>query len=173
MTTSRPFHLLGLISLALFLLAGCSSAAASGAGLPTEAKPDVNAKTETGDVSPKDPTDWWVEESPRMDSQGAVEIVVTPLNLNAPWQSLDFSVAMNTHSVDLSMDLTTLAVLTTDTGLTLNPISWDAPLGGHHVAGTLSFPSTVDDVPVLEGVGVLTLTIYNIDAPERVFVWEK
>lgn len=115
----------------------------------------------------------WVEEVPRIDEQGAVEIVITPLNLNDPWQTLDFQVAMNTHSVDLSMDLATLATLETDTGLVVEAMLWDAPRGGHHLQGTLSFPVSVDGITVLDGVETLTLTLVNVDVPERNFVWER
>jgi hypothetical protein len=101
-----------------------------------------------------------------------VTLVVTPLNLNNPGQTLDFDVAMETHSVDLSMDLAALSTLTTDAGRSVPATRWDAPLGGHHVAGKLSFPATVDGMPLLEGVTKLTLIVRDVDAPERAFVWE-
>jgi len=58
-----------------------------------------------------------VEGITRTDQQGAVVVEVTPLDLDQPGQTLDFQVSMNTHSVDLSMDLGALATLATDTGL--------------------------------------------------------
>lgn len=108
----------------------------------------------------------------REDNQGAVTVEVIPLNLDTPGDTLDFEVAMNTHSVDLSMDLAALATLEADTGLSVVPATWDGPRGGHHVSGTLSFPASVDGEPLLEGARKLTLTIRDVDAPERVFVWE-
>jgi len=42
---------------------------------------------------------------PITDEQGAVAIEVTQLNLNGPGETLDFRVGMNTHSVELDMDL--------------------------------------------------------------------
>jgi hypothetical protein len=78
----------------------------------------------------------------RMDQQGAIIMEVTPLNLGTPAETLDFDVVLNTHSVDLSMDLATLSTLTTDTGITIQATLWDAPRGGHHVEGKLIFPST-------------------------------
>lgn len=108
---------------------------------------------------------------PITDEQGAVAIEVTQLNLNGPGETLDFRVGMNTHSVELDMDLVESAQLSTDTGLTIAPAKWEAPSGGHHVAGTLSFASSLNGAAVLEGVTELTLTLRNIDAPERVFVW--
>jgi len=100
-----------------------------------------------------------------------VTVIVTPLDLNNSQDTLLFEVALETHSIDLSMDLATLATLSTNTGESVNASTWDAPRGGHHVSGTLSFPANVDGKPVLEGVSKLTLTIKNLDAPERVFTW--
>lgn len=108
----------------------------------------------------------------RSDQQGAVVIEVTPLNLDTATGTLEFDIAMNTHSVDLSMDLAALATLTTDTGVTVQATKWDAVPGGHHVEGKLIFPAAKDDQPILEGASKLTLTIINVDAPSRVFEWE-
>ena len=104
------------------------------------------------------------------DSQGAVIVDITPKNFTA--ETLDFGVSLNTHSVDLSMDLAAMAILTTDTGITVPASLWDAPRGGHHVAGTLQFPASVDGKSVLEGAKQITIKIVNLDAPERVFTWD-
>lgn len=112
------------------------------------------------------------ESDSRLDEQGTVTVAVTPLNLDDPGDTLDFEVSMNTHSVDLSMDLAPLAMLTNDTGKTVQATLWDAPRGGHHVNGTLSFPATADGSSLLEGTGTLTLTIREVAVPERVFVWD-
>jgi hypothetical protein len=111
-------------------------------------------------------------EMSRTDEQGAVVMEVTLLNLGTPAAELEFEVSMNTHSVDLSMDLATLATLTTDAGVTVPATLWDAPRGGHHVAGKLIFPATKDGKPILEGASKLTLTILNVDASSRVFEWK-
>lgn len=108
----------------------------------------------------------------RSDEQGAVTVEVTPLNLDNPSDQLEFDVLLNTHSVDLSMDLATLATLTTNTGVTIPATLWDAPRGGHHVEGKLIFPATEDGKPILEGVIKLTLTIVNVDASSRIFEWD-
>jgi hypothetical protein len=79
-----------------------------------------------------------------VDEQGAVVVEVTPLNLNTPAEKLEFEISMNTHSVDLSMDLAQLASLETDAGISVDALEWNAPRGGHHVNGKLLFPSTVD-----------------------------
>lgn len=105
------------------------------------------------------------------DGQGAVTVIVKPLDLNRSADTLSFEVALDTHAIDLSMDLAALATLTTDTGQSVQAILWDAPLGGHHVSGTLSFPASVENKPILDGASKLTLIIKNVDAPERTFVW--
>ena len=79
---------------------------------------------------------------------------------------------MNTHSVDLSMDLATLASLTTDDGRSVQATLWDAQLGGHHVSGILSFPASLDGKKLLDGATKLALTITDVDAPGQIFTWE-
>ncbi len=109
----------------------------------------------------------------RSDGQGSVTIDVTPLNLSNSSNELQFDVAMNTHSVNLSMNLATLATLTTNTGIIIQADSWNGPAGGgHHVDGQLSFPTLKDGKSILDGASRLTLTIINVDAPSRVFVWQ-
>ncbi len=103
----------------------------------------------------------------RSDQQGVVTVDVTPLNLSDPSGNLEFEVALNTHSIDLSMDLAALATLTTDTGLIVQATLWDATPGGHHVSGKLVFPAMN-----LEGASKLTLTIVDLDAPSRTFEWQ-
>jgi hypothetical protein len=108
----------------------------------------------------------------RLDQQGAVIVEVTPLNLGTPADTLEFDIAMNTHSVDLSMDLATLATLTTDTGITVQATTWDAPRGGHHVSGKLIFSTMKDGESILKGASKFTLTIINVDVPSRAFEWK-
>jgi hypothetical protein len=108
----------------------------------------------------------------QVDDQGAVTVEVTPINLDQPGDTLLFDVAMNTHSVDLSMDLKALATLTTDTGLTIPATNWEAPLGGHHVSGKLSFPAAQSGKSILDGAKKLTLTITGIDNATRTFNWD-
>lgn len=108
----------------------------------------------------------------RIDDQGAIVVEVTPVNLEGAATQLEFSVALNTHSIDLSMDLASLATMTTDTGLSVAAESWDAPRGGHHTSGKLVFPLSPEALPLLNEAGRLTLTISNLDAPSREFEWE-
>lgn len=113
-----------------------------------------------------------IQDLARTDEQGAVTVEVKPDNLENPGDSLTFEISLNTHSVDLSMDLATLATLTTDNGHIAQATIWDAPRGGHHVSGELSFPASVDGKPFLDGATKLILTIKDLDAPEREFSWE-
>lgn len=141
-----------------FILAACapSLAATELPVSPTSAIPNMNG---SGELT-------------RLDEQGAVIFEVTPLNLGTSADTLEFDVAMNTHSVDLSMDLATLSTLSTDTGVTVQASKWDAVPGGHHVAGKLIFSSSQDGKAILEGASKLTLVIVNVDALTRVFEWE-
>ena len=47
-----------------------------------------------------------------VDEQGAVSVAVTPVELSETGSALRFEVALNTHSVDLDMDLAELATTT-------------------------------------------------------------
>ena len=143
----------------VLLLTACSAATPTAA--PTAAPTSVS--TEPGGPS---------GDLTRSDQQGMVVVEVTPLNLGSSGDTLEFDVALNTHSVDLSMDLTSLATLTTDAGITVAATKWDAPSGGHHVSGKLFFPGTKDGKSILDGASKLTLAILSLDAASRVFEWE-
>lgn len=163
-----------LITLTL-ILAACS--AATPAALPpsgtsqTDPQPFDPAQDKPAAVSTETPQ---AEAGglTRTDQQGEITVEVTPLNLDNPSDQLEFDVVLDTHSVDLSMDLAALATLTTDTGVTIPATLWDAPRGGHHVEGKLIFPATNDGKSILDGATKLTLTIVDVDAPSRVFDWQ-
>jgi hypothetical protein len=106
-----------------------------------------------------------------VDEQGAVTVAVRPLNVGPGASTLDFEVSLDTHSVDLSMDLAGLATLTTDTGRQVSPLGWEAPQGGHHVSGVLSFPAQWDGADLLDGAALITLALENVAAPSRTFTW--
>lgn len=185
----RPAFTLGVI-LVIALLAGC------GAGLTETVLPDgqtapVDASRTTAPQERTSPAMGEATESaaatlpqetaplpaatpfePRSDAQGAVEVIVAPSFNPGETSSLDFKITLDTHSVDLVFDLASLAELKTDTGVTLQPLQWDAPSGGHHVEGVLSFPAQVDGKPALDGARQFILTIKNLDSPLRTFTWE-
>ena len=108
----------------------------------------------------------------RVDEQGAVIVEVSPSIIDAAAEQIVFDVSLNTHSIDLGMDLAPLATLVTDTGLSVPAALWDAPRGGHHVGGRLTFPSRQGGASVLEGARHLTLKITDLDAAIRIFEWD-
>ena len=158
-----------LLLLVLFiglLLAACAPTSAQPAQpsattqvAPTSAPP-TNGEANTG------------SDLTRVDEQSFVTVQVTPLNLVNPAGTIDFEVDMNTHSVDLAMNLAELATLSTDSGQKVIAQKWDGSGAGHHVTGKLLFPSTVNGKPFLQGATKLTLTLRDVGAPERVFTWE-
>jgi hypothetical protein len=158
------------------LLVACAPSTPAAQMPATDSEPIQNNATPTDDpalIPTLFPNTSAGGDMSRIDEQGMVVVQVTPTNLGTPAETLEFDVAMNTHSVNLSMDLATLATLTTDTGLSVPASKWDAPPGGgHHVSGTLSFPSTEDGKSMLEGATKLRLTILNVDAPSRIFEWD-
>lgn len=87
-----------------------------------------------------------------------------------------FAVAMDTHSVPLDgYDLRELAVLRTDEGVVVQPTDWDAPKGGHHRSGTLSFPATTTDGAPIIGPSTksLELTVRGVaGVAERKLQWD-
>jgi hypothetical protein len=95
------------------------------------------------------------------------------LGWDGPDSGLAFKVAMDTHSVDLDgFDLMKLALLRTDTGVEVAPTGWDAPNGGHHREGKLSFPATVGGRPLLdETARGVTVIVRDVASPERKFEW--
>jgi len=154
--------LLPALLLMAALLAACSTAA-TGAEAVQQLPPTEHVSDGTGQAS---------AELARTDAQGSVEFVVTPLNLAAPSETLDFTVVMDTHSVDLAWNLAAQSRLRTDTGAEVIGLSW--PVGsGHHYEGTLTFPAAgADGRPVLQGASRLTLTIEDTDVSTRVFEWD-
>jgi hypothetical protein len=134
---------------------------------PYQAQNNRPAKT------PEVRTDFWLEGISRLDTQGAVEVEVIPKEIRQMEGMLDFEVLLNTHSIDLSMDLAQLSILETDTGFSLTAAAWSGLPGGHHISGVLSFPAESDGLQALADASRIIITIRDIDAPERVFVWER
>jgi hypothetical protein len=136
------------------------------AKLPTD-PPATPAAQKASPVPTNSPKGVATPDLTRTDSQGQVTVTVIPINLENPSDTLIFDVSMNTHSVNLTMDLSKLARLTADNGKSAQVAQWDGPSsGGHHVGGKLSFPAKE-----FSGAKKLTLTINNVDVPSRVFTW--
>jgi hypothetical protein len=158
------------LSIAVFTLTACSALQLS--GLTPAASKTTQSVPATAALPPATAAD--LNNNPnlaRADSQGSVEFLVVPKDLNAPAETLDFLVEMNTHSVDLSWNLAAQSTLTADNGLSVVGSSWPTS-SGHHAQGTLKFPTkTTDGKPLLDGAKKLTLTIKDAGVPARVFVW--
>lgn len=86
-----------------------------------------------------------------------------------------FDVVMDTHSVDLDgYDLRKQAVLRNDRGQEVRARAWDAPKGGHHREGKLSFPEKTADGSDLIGSDTRKIELLIRDVagvPERKFEW--
>jgi len=83
-------------------------------------------------------------------SQG-VTVKATPKTLAAGAPVWEFTVVLDTHSAELSDDLTKTATLVGPGGRRFAPIAWKGPAaGGHHREGVLQFepispvPATVE-----------------------------
>ena len=101
-------------------------------------------------------------------SEQGVTVKVTAKSIGLPASQWEFAVVLDTHSADLSDDLSQSATLTTDDGRTFKPAGWlGAPPGGHHREGVLTF-----DVPAPRP-GAIEL---RIDRPgesaPRTFRWQ-
>lgn len=197
----KRFILITLLLLSVLALAGCGGATAVGAPeitVPPVEAPQIEApevevaqaevlhvetpqadapQVETPEIEaaegkvPEADTASTMPGETLLDEQGAVSVLVTPLNLEDEAATLAFEVVMDTHSVDLSMDLSQLATLETDAGIEVKATAWEAPQGGHHVSGVLSFPAEKDATSLLEGALTLTLTLENVAVPVRTFTW--
>lgn len=75
--------------------------------------------------------------APQTLQAGEVEVIITPTRLDD--EGATFTIVLDTHSADLSVDLTTAAIL--DVGGTKWTVEgWVGDgLGGHHREGELSF----------------------------------
>lgn len=69
-----------------------------------------------------------------------VTVKVTPSLIGSADTRWEFAIVLDSHSADLSDDLTQSASLTTNDGRTIKPVSWTgAAPGGHHREGVLAF----------------------------------
>lgn len=100
--------------------------------------------------------------------EGNVTVIVTPLTLETGKPPV-FQIVFETHSVDLSFDVSTITTLTDDTGILYGVPVWNGtPPGGHHRKGTLSFSQ-----PLTPSIQQVTITFLNIaDVPKRTFAWQ-
>ena len=104
----------------------------------------------------------YLSKSARM---GAVDVEITPEKLKSGEDSI-FEVSLNTHSVDLNYDFTSIMTLSDDRGNVYNATEWIGGSGGHHLSGTIGFEK------LSQGVDSLTLKINGIDNVVHSFVWQ-
>jgi len=104
------------------------------------------------------------------NEEGSVTVEVS---WDGQLRPLAFDVTLDTHSVELDgYDLARLALLRTDRGDDLKPARWDAPEGGHHRQGALSFDLSAEEAGRLDGASYLELVIRDVaGVPERTFRW--
>lgn len=97
-----------------------------------------------------------------------VTVKVTPKAIGLADSRWEFSVALDTHSADLSDDLVQSATLTTEDGRTLKPAAWTgAAPGGHHREGVLAF-----DVPAPRPASVELRIVRPGESAPRSFRWQ-
>jgi len=153
-TGARRFGGLLLALAVLLVLGACTPTSAPGGAATAPAGTTVASATSATQVR----------------DGGQVSVAVT---WQGPAAGAVFQVAMDTHSVDLdSLDLGRLATLKTPAG-ELAPSGWDAPKGGHHRTGTLTFAATTADGRPTIGAGPIELLIRDVaGVPERSFQWQ-
>lgn len=171
----RFITLFVLLAAGALLLAGCagSQEVVADAALPpaptlaqAQAQEPAEPVPDTQGDGPAAPV---FENEAQVSDAGRVVIEVTPLKLDGTdGETLQFQVAMNTHSVDLSFDLAQLALLRTDQGDEVAGLAWDAPRGGHHVSGILSFPAV--DLAEVQWFEIVLRDVAGV--PERVLRWD-
>lgn len=104
--------------------------------------------------------------SPQVNEEANVSIEVTP-KVVEKGKDPQFQITFNTHFVDLSFNVTKIAVLTDDKGNNYSVSNWDGSgAGGHHRNGLLSFNKPLADTKYIE------LVIKDVAGiPERKFRW--
>lgn len=101
-------------------------------------------------------------------SDQGVTVAATPKSTGSAGNRWEFIVVLDTHSGDLSDDLTQSTTLTTGQGRTFSPVSWlGAPPGGHHREGVLSFDVPGPRPSVIE----LRIARHGESTP-RIFRWK-
>jgi hypothetical protein len=104
----------------------------------------------------------------RSSSDKGVTVKVTPRLIGSTDKLWEFDVVLDSHSADLSDDLTQSASLTTNDGRTLQPVSWKgAPAGGHHSEGVLAF-----EVPAPRPDTIELRIVRQGESAARIFRWQ-
>ena len=122
------------------------------------------ATTPTPATSPSNQS---VRYETKEQSAGNVTVIATPMELTMGKPPV-FELTFETHSVDLSFDVSSVTTLTDDKGTLYGTPVWNgSPPGGHHREGALSFPKPMAQT------SIVTLTLKDIaGVKERTFVWK-
>ncbi len=162
----RSLLIVSLLAIVALLAVACSGTSAAPA--PTSA-PAVQQPAAQNNVQPpaSGNSDGSATEFKTQTVEGgSVTVAVTPLALKAG-EPLEFDIAMNTHSVDLSNDMLKAVVLRDDAGKEYAPTAWDGPAGGgHHRDGKIKFDALT---PNAKSVTLIVKGIAGV--PERTFKW--
>lgn len=153
---SRILSVALLLALVTALLTGCSGGSTV---------PEKNSAPTVASASPGSPANGLIQTN----SGGGVTIDVEWRGLSG--NSLAFGVTMDTHSGSLDeYDLYKLAILRDSNGKEYRASNWNAPAGGHHRKGVLTFPVNVS---TLQNTKYVTLIIRNTaGVSERSFKWQ-
>ncbi len=126
-------------------------------------KSNIAALSQNQSVTTQQPTGKF---APQLNEQANVSIEVTPKVVETG-KNPQFQVAFNTHSVDLSFDVTKIAILIDDKGNSYMNSNWEgASPGGHHRNGTLTFSS-----PLAQTTSVELVMKDVAGVSERKFKW--
>jgi hypothetical protein len=154
--------------IAAALLTACGVARLSPVTRP-EVPQNVSAPAGAAQAAPAEPNQPAAPGfATQSNSERAVSVDVTPINLGTGSATLDFEVAFNTHSVDLSFDPAAISVLRDSAGREYPAVGWEGSgPGGHHRSGVLRFPPP-DQAP--QFIEVVIRGVAGV--PERVFHWD-
>jgi len=107
-----------------------------------------------------------LERAAEADGVSATAVPVNPGDANAV--TLDFTIVMDTHSGSLPLDLAKIASAKGPSGAAISATVWKGGKGGHHLTGTLSFPSGT-----LRSAAPLTVTLKGETGKDLVFTWKE
>lgn len=175
----KPSLLVIIMSAVAGLMVACNSAAAqpaAGSAQSLASGQVIQAQSQTGEAvavnnaeastavqsQPAGPV-----FEPQANSEKAVTVEVSPVNLAEGENTWDFQIAFNTHSVNLDFDPAAISVLRDDRGREYPAVAWEgAGPGGHHRSGVVRFKVPDDATDFIEVV------IHDVaGVPERIFRW--
>jgi hypothetical protein len=153
----KSIFMVGALALIAFSLVACSSATPTPTPTPVVVAPSNTTKSTASAFETKN------------NSGGSVDVAVTPQTLEIG-QPMAFEIAMNTHSVDLSDDMTKLVTLSDETGKEYAPTAWEGgEAGGHHRSGVIKFAALTSKPKsvhlVIKGLAKVSERTFHWDVP--------